>query len=248
MATENGYVKTFRQIESWEWYTDANTFRVFMHCLLNANFRESKYRGTVIQVGSFATTYQLIGDKLHITPSQSRLAIKRLNRTGEIAVKNTNKFLVVSVTNWAKYQGDDPEENRQESRQENRRATDNIQTTDRQTTTSEELKKERIQEVKKSTKEDLSPTDTPFYRPTLQDVKNYCEERRSTVNPEKFWSFYDGKGWMVGKNPMKKWKSAIVTWETKDKEEGKKPSIINGRPDAQIDWLDGYMEDIRRTS
>ena len=28
----------------------------------------------------------------------------------------------------------------------------------------------------------------------------------------KFWNFYESKGWMVGKNPMKSWQSAMVNW------------------------------------
>ena len=28
----------------------------------------------------------------------------------------------------------------------------------------------------------------------------------------KWWNFYNSKGWFVGKNKMKSWKSAIVTW------------------------------------
>lgn len=29
---------------------------------------------------------------------------------------------------------------------------------------------------------------------------------------ERWWNFYDSKDWMIGKNKMKKWKSAVNTW------------------------------------
>lgn len=59
-----------------------------------------------------------------------------------------------------------------------------------------------------------------FYPPTLEDIKNYCDERNNKVNAEGFFDFYTSKGWMIGKNKMKDWKSAIRTWERKQKEEG----------------------------
>jgi hypothetical protein len=54
---------------------------------------------------------------------------------------------------------------------------------------------------------------TRFVPPTVEDVKIYCQERKNSVNPETFVDFYTAKGWMVGKNKMKDWKSAVRTWE-----------------------------------
>jgi hypothetical protein len=33
------------------------------------------------------------------------------------------------------------------------------------------------------------------------------------VDPVKFHAHYTANGWKVGKNPMKNWKAAVVTWE-----------------------------------
>lgn len=52
-----------------------------------------------------------------------------------------------------------------------------------------------------------------FTRPTIQEVKSYCQERNNGIDPESFIDFYDSKGWVVGKSPMKDWKAAIRTWE-----------------------------------
>lgn len=52
-----------------------------------------------------------------------------------------------------------------------------------------------------------------FRKPTVQEVSSYCAERKNNVDAEAFWNFYESKGWKVGKNPMKSWKAAIVTWE-----------------------------------
>lgn len=52
-----------------------------------------------------------------------------------------------------------------------------------------------------------------FKKPTLEEVKEYCLERKNGINPQHFIDFYESKGWMVGKNKMKDWKACIRTWE-----------------------------------
>ena len=55
-----------------------------------------------------------------------------------------------------------------------------------------------------------------FTPPTVEEVKQYCQERNNNVDAETFVDFYECKGWMVGKNKMKDWKAAVRTWERKD--------------------------------
>lgn len=47
-----------------------------------------------------------------------------------------------------------------------------------------------------------------FTPPTLAEVQSYVAERHSPVDPQEFIDFYESKGWMVGKIPMKNWKAA----------------------------------------
>ncbi len=58
---------------------------------------------------------------------------------------------------------------------------------------------------------------TRFIPPTLEEIRDYCQERKNMVDAEKFYDFYQSKGWMVGKNKMKDWKAAVRTWEREDK-------------------------------
>jgi len=52
-----------------------------------------------------------------------------------------------------------------------------------------------------------------FVPPTLDQVIQYCKERKNHVDPEKWFHHYESNGWLVGKNKMKSWQSAIITWE-----------------------------------
>lgn len=58
-----------------------------------------------------------------------------------------------------------------------------------------------------------------FIPPTLEEVEGYIKEKGYNVNAEQWWNFYASKGWMIGKNKMARWKNAIATWNTKNKEQ-----------------------------
>ena len=52
-----------------------------------------------------------------------------------------------------------------------------------------------------------------FVPPTVEEVQAYLTEKGITdVDAEAFVAFYESKGWMVGKNKMQRWRSAITTW------------------------------------
>lgn len=85
-----------------------------------------------------------------------------------------------------------------------------------------------------------------FVKPTLAEVQAYCRERNNNVDPESFIAYYESNGWKVGKNPMKNWKSAIVTWERNGFSNSK---TSNSRPQTPMDDPDAYVfdwEQIRR--
>ena len=55
-----------------------------------------------------------------------------------------------------------------------------------------------------------------FSPPTVDEVAEYCRERKNTVDPQRFVDFYAAKGWKIGQNPMKDWKAAVRTWEQRE--------------------------------
>lgn len=57
------------------------------------------------------------------------------------------------------------------------------------------------------------PKAAAFRPPTVEEVRDYCQERQNNVDPERFVNFYASKGWYVGKNKMKDWKAAVRNWE-----------------------------------
>jgi len=65
--------------------------------------------------------------------------------------------------------------------------------------------------------EEILPKKAVFKKPTFEEVKEYCNERNNSVNPQSFIDFYESKGWKVGNQSMKDWKAAIRTWEQRAK-------------------------------
>ena len=57
-----------------------------------------------------------------------------------------------------------------------------------------------------------------FQKPTIEEIRQYCQESRLDVDAEQFFLFYESKGWVIGKSPMKSWKAAVCTWSRRQKE------------------------------
>lgn len=56
-----------------------------------------------------------------------------------------------------------------------------------------------------------------FVPPTVEEVADYCFERMSKVDPQRFVDYYTSNGWMVGRTKMKDWKAAVRNWEQREK-------------------------------
>ena len=56
-----------------------------------------------------------------------------------------------------------------------------------------------------------------FKPPSIQEVEDYTSTRPNPIDSEKFCDFYESKGWVVGKSPMKDWKAAVRNWSKGDK-------------------------------
>lgn len=96
-------------------------------------------------------------------------------------------------------------------------------------------------EVAKAT----SPTPSKksrFQKPTVEEIQAYLDEKDIVgIDAEYFWNFYEAKGWMVGKSPMKNWKACIATWQKRNLTKGTNYAD-NGRNEEEsdipnLDWL-----------
>ena len=61
-----------------------------------------------------------------------------------------------------------------------------------------------------------------FVPPNLEEVEDYCKERKNNINPQKFIDHYEARGWMIKGTKIKSWKAAVRTWENNDFNEDRK--------------------------
>ena len=59
---------------------------------------------------------------------------------------------------------------------------------------------------------------TRFQKPAIEEIRQYCRDKGYNVDAEQFYNFYESKGWVVGKSPMKNWRAAVSTWSKREKE------------------------------
>lgn len=81
-----------------------------------------------------------------------------------------------------------------------------------------------------------------FKKPTLQDVKEYCQERKNNIDPQAFLDHYDSVNWFRGKTKISDWKACVRTWEKNQKGDSlKTPAAQYGPKEVSKEYLDEIM-------
>lgn len=76
------------------------------------------------------------------------------------------------------------------------------------------------------------PKKSHFIPPTIEEVRAYCRERNSSVDPDKFFEYFQTGNWKDSKgNPVKNWKQKVITWEkfnnnNTDRQEPKRDEVL----------------------
>lgn len=202
MIMDSGWICCHRELKNWEWYKTPFMVHLFMHLMLSANHQEGTWQGVFIQRGQLITGRKSLSADTGLSEQVVRTCLKRLEKTGEITQQSTNKFTIITVCNYDKYQTT----NNAINQQPNQELTSNQPAINQQSTTNNNDNNETMKQVKNSRAKAFMP-------PTVDEVAAYCSERGNNIDAEYFVDKYTGNGWMVGKNKMKCWKATIRTWE-----------------------------------
>lgn len=203
------FIKLYDQILKWEWYKNPNTFRLFIHLLLRANYCDLRFEGRTIKRGQLVTSLPSLALETGLSVREIRTAIDHLKSTGELTDTSTSKYRVITIVNYDRYQDSD--------RQVDSQATGERQASDRQATASIE-RIERIESIDINNNHHSNRNTSTFIPPTVDQVREYCEERGSFwIDPEQFVDYYQTRGWMLKTGKMKDWKASVRTWERNEK-------------------------------
>jgi len=193
---DNGWIKIHRKTLDWEWWEDDNIFRVFMYCLLRANFEDKKWRGIVIKRGEFITSRENISQALSgkdskVSVQQVRTALNKLKLTGELTIKTTNRYSLIKVNNYYEYQV--------VNQQVNSQVTSKQPTDNQQVTIDKKLKKEKnIKNTHTGHSPDGSLGEKDFNtslvdEKTKQKRKSSAKKKKDLEDFDKFWIVYPRK-------------------------------------------------------
>lgn len=211
-----GYVKTFRKMTEWQWYKNTNTKSLFIHCLLQANYKEKMWQGIEIKRGQFITSI----DKLHLetglTVREVRTALNNLISTNELTKETTSKYTVITVIKYSDYQSDDDIDDKEDDNVIDKQKTNKRQTNDKQTTTTNKDKKDNKEN--KVNNKDIS-NNSRFIKPSIDSIKQYIIEGNLSVDENAFFDYYESNGWRIsGKSSMKDWKATLRNWDRREKQ------------------------------
>ena len=101
---EFGYVRLYRSLLNWEWYTDSNTKDVFIHLILTANYEPKKWRGKTIERGQRVASYASLASELKLSVKSVRTALNHLKSTGEVAILSNHEYSIITIKNYESYQ------------------------------------------------------------------------------------------------------------------------------------------------
>jgi len=158
-----GFIILHRKFLEWEWYRNPATKDVFLHCLFKANWKQKRWEGKIIERGQFITGRFILSAETGLSVQQVRTALEKLQSTGEITVKTTNEYSIITVCKYDSYQDEKSDSNQ---RTANEQPTVNQPSTNEQpplTNTNNNNKENKIQAVsppetgKKDILDDLLP-------------------------------------------------------------------------------------------
>lgn len=115
----NGWVKIHYKLKEWEWYDDSHMVHLFLHLLLEASWKDTRWKGIEIKRGQVIVGLRSLSDELGISVRTLRTCLERLKSTHEITVQTTHLYSIVTLTNYETYQGG-----------EDQTDTPNLETTD----------------------------------------------------------------------------------------------------------------------
>ena len=218
--------------------------------------------GVFLLNGRIAYTDEMFATIFRRNINTVRLALKTFEEFGMIEVINNT----VTIPNWEKHQKLDAMEMARDKNRERvarwrekqklllsektdcnvtgnvtGNVTDDVTVTHSNAHRIDKIREDKIREDKKE-----SEKRKRFTAPTVDEVEAYAKEKGYTgFSADRFVDYYESKGWLVGKTPMKDWKAAVRGWVARDSESTPKPQQKNPALDyAQREYKDEDFSDL----
>lgn len=204
-----GFISLHRKLLDWRFIDDPVMLSLWVQLLLRANYEDKEWHDVIIHRGQIKTTVGDLCEMVGTTRDRIRQRLKFLEDGGEITIKTTNKFSIITICKYDDYQLEvvEPIPNK---------IPNKSQTNPKQEQKKSDIKENNINKdnnIKESISKDIPKKSKIFEIPERSDVSDHIKERGYHFTTEEFFAHYESNGWMVGKTRMKDWKAACVTFE-----------------------------------
>lgn len=167
--------------------------------------------GSVYITKEMPYTEQILANECGVPVSTIQLALKTFQSMGMVEIVED----IIYISNWEKYQAIEKMElirqqnrDRQKKWYETHKKLPNVMLTDNLTQPN-------------ATDIDIDIRDKNnkrFIKPSVKEIADYCNNNNYNIDAERFYDYYESKGWKVGKAPMKDWKAAVRMWNRNNKD------------------------------
>jgi hypothetical protein len=197
----SGWIKLHRKIFDNPYYFSETFCRsmAWVDLLLLANHEPGFFykRGIRVElsVGQLGYDTASLAKRWKWSRNKCERWFRELEKDKQIVRQKTNVTTIISIVNYEIYQSQGKPNGKPKGKAEGKA----------------EGKADEHEQEYKECKEVKKYSNIP---PTLEEIKLRFEERNlKNFSPEKFHAHYMANGWMVGRNKMKNWDSALTTWE-----------------------------------
>jgi len=231
---EGGWIKLHRGILDWPWYTDVNTFHLFIYLLLSANHEAKPWKDIIIEKGQLVSGIHELSQKTGLTVQQTRTALEKLKSTNKITIKSTNRYSIITICNYWAYQFYSTQSNKQINKQNGKQTISKIEKNNN--------KQELLFRQELPKKQEFKP-------PTLQEIQEYISKNGYAVDAKRFFDYFTAGDWTDSKGQkVRNWKQKIITWQGRNSERPNQSGIgriadIKGKPET----ISGQKSEFGRT-
>ncbi len=234
----DGWIKLYRQAIDDGWLQNADLWAFWCYCLLKATHKKHTarvgYQRIDLAPGQFIFGRKKAAEELETTERKIRTSLKILEKEGNVTIKTTNKFSVITICNWEAYQLIDNGIDQQDDQQTtNRRPASDQQVTTYKNDKKVKNDKKKDSVSKKPKRRKSSWTNSPLPMNCDQFVVKMLESSQRHVQiighlADEMKPGLETKGqWQVFFNRYKKEASVLVPFTDKQLAYGTREAIKN---------------------
>lgn len=226
-----GWVKLHRSCIEGGWLTNHKLWTMWTYCLLKATHKKGTrmvgYQKVLLEPGQFVFGRKVASEETGLSEQSIRTTLKHLKKLGNLTIKPTNKYSIVTICNWERYQVENNESNQQVNEQvtSTQPASNQHLTTDKNDKNSKNDKN-----VKKIRREKQV-----FVPPSVQDVISYFKEKGfSEELAIRAFEYYEAGDWKDSQGtPVRSWKQKMIAnWMKNKNKAGGDGNGLSGHSEA----------------